>query len=164
MITRLSTIELFKENMKFSAGHFTIFSRTERERLHGHNFNVRVSITAEVGENGMCFDYTIYKKIVEDMCKSYNEYFLIPRDSPYLKIRESGSNLYVRFNGEDIPFLKSDVLLMPIRNATLEEFSALFIREMTKEPGQLKIYGIHAIEVNVFSGPGQSASAKWSRA
>ena len=31
----LTTIEIDKENLKFSAAHFTIFSGTERERLHG---------------------------------------------------------------------------------------------------------------------------------
>ena len=38
------TIRLAKENMKFSAAHFTIFSASERERLHGHNFRVEVDI------------------------------------------------------------------------------------------------------------------------
>ena len=39
-MTQLTTIELSKEYLKFSAGHFTVFSATERERLHGHNFSV----------------------------------------------------------------------------------------------------------------------------
>ena len=55
--TQVSTIELFKEAMKFSAGHFTIFSETERERLHGHNFTVYVALTGEVNDKGMIADY-----------------------------------------------------------------------------------------------------------
>ncbi|EQD50251.1 hypothetical protein B1A_13514, partial [mine drainage metagenome] len=31
-------VDLSKERMKFSAGHFTVFSASERENLHGHNF------------------------------------------------------------------------------------------------------------------------------
>lgn len=160
---QLTTIELFKENMKFSVGHFTIFSATERERLHGHNFNVSVSITAEVNENGMCFDYSIYKRIVEKNCKSWNEYFVLPTRSPYLTLREDGKHIYALFNEEQIPFLKSDVLLLDIRNATVEEFSDLIVRDMTANKEQLSEYKIHALEVKVFSGPGQSASAKWSQ-
>ena len=43
-----TTLELCQEEMKFSAGHFTILSATERERLHGHNFTVYVAITGVV--------------------------------------------------------------------------------------------------------------------
>ena len=44
---RTTTLELYKEEMKFSAGHFTIFSATERENLHGHNFSVYVAPCAD---------------------------------------------------------------------------------------------------------------------
>ena len=54
------TIRLAKENMKFSAAHFTIFNASERERLHGHNFRVEVDIEARMLGNGMCFDYGIF--------------------------------------------------------------------------------------------------------
>ena len=157
---QLTTIDLFKENMKFSVGHFTIFSATDRERLHGHNFNVNVSIIAEVDHNGMCFDYGIYKSLVEKLCRSWNEYFILPKRSPHLTLIEKGQNIYARFNGEDIPFLKSDVLILDIRNSTVEEFSDLIMRELTANNSQIQEHKIHALEVKVFSGPGQSASAK----
>ena len=38
--TYVTTVELQKESMKFSAGHTTIFSATEREPLHGHMYQV----------------------------------------------------------------------------------------------------------------------------
>ena len=44
----LIRIELSKEYLNFSAGHFTIFSATERENLHGHNFQVRGAVTAAI--------------------------------------------------------------------------------------------------------------------
>jgi GTP cyclohydrolase I len=37
-----STLEVGKEDMKFSAAHYTIFSATERERLHGQVVSVRL--------------------------------------------------------------------------------------------------------------------------
>ena len=54
-IPEFTTIDILKEDIKFSAAHFTVFSATERERLHGHNFHVGLSVTAPVGSNGMCF-------------------------------------------------------------------------------------------------------------
>lgn len=157
------TLELFKENMKFSAGHFTIFSATERERLHGHNFNVHVSIEAQVLENGMCFDYGLYKRRIETLCRDWNEYFLLPTRSPHLRIEESEDYLYAHFNQERIPFLRQDVLLLPIENATVEEFSRLFLEKLTQDPDELQQWGIAAVSVKIFSGPGQCAACTWRK-
>lgn len=157
---KTTCITLQKENMKFSAGHFTIFSATERERLHGHNFNVGVKIVAAIGDNGMCFDYGIYKKKLEKLCRDWNEFFILPNLSPHLSFEEQGEYLYVIFSGERIPFLKNDVLRLEITNATVEEFSRLMLEHL-KEGGDFDKYGITEIEVSVYSGPGQSAAAKW---
>jgi len=83
---KLSTIEIEKQYLHFSAAHFTIFSAQERERLHGHNFRLAVEITGEIDDNGLCFDYAIYKKILKDLCHKYDEYTLIAEYSPYLEI------------------------------------------------------------------------------
>src|SRR5262245_19667496 len=120
-MVRLITLELFKEDMKFSAGHFTIFSATERENLHGHNFRVHVAIDAEVLENGMCFDYGVYKQRIRDLCAAWDEVTLLPLHSPHLQIEEADGYIHAIFNGERIPFLRRDVLLLPIVNATVEE-------------------------------------------
>lgn len=157
---KTTTITLQKENMKFSAGHFTIFSATERERLHGHNWNVGAKIVATVGENGMCFDYGIYKKKLEKLCRDWNEFFILPNLSPHLSFEEQGELLYVIFSGERIPFLKKDVLRLEIANATVEEFSRLMLEHL-RASGDFEKYGVTQIEVSVFSGPGQSATAKW---
>lgn len=157
------TLELFKENMKFSAGHFTIFSATERERLHGHNFNVHVTIEAQILANGMCFDYGLYKRRIEALCRDWNEYFILPTRSPHLRIEESEDYLYAHFNQERIPFLRQDVLLLPIENATVEEFSRLFLEKLTEDPGELATWGLVAVSVKVFSGPGQCAACTWRK-
>ncbi|GFZ97181.1 6-carboxytetrahydropterin synthase [Okeania sp. KiyG1] len=86
MKKRLTKIELFKQAMNFSAGHFTIFSDSERENLHGHSFSVYVMFEAEVMENGTAFNYGIYKKIIFDTCQLVDEVVLLPLKSPYLRI------------------------------------------------------------------------------
>jgi len=164
---KTTTIRLQKENMKFSVGHFTIFSATKRERLHGHNFNVALEFDAPVGLNGICFDYSIYKKKIEAMCREWNEYFVIPKLSPHLCINEVsdplfGDMLLVTFNGAPIPFLKSDVLELPIANATVEEFARLMLENLIAE-GDFSRYGITRMEVSVFTGPGQCATARYSQ-
>lgn len=154
------TIRLAKENMKFSAAHFTVFSATERERLHGHNFRVEADIEARMLGNGMCFDYGIYKDRVVALCRELNEWMILPTESPHLRIEEDGEHVFALFDGQRIPFLRADVLLLPIANATLEEFAAWFLARLGEDREALRAHSIDAIEVRVFSGPGQSAGRR----
>ena len=161
-MSRTTVIELHKEEMKFSAGHFTIFSATERERLHGHNFRVHAALTCEVADDGLAFDYAIYKRKIFDMCREWNEYFMLPEHSPHLRLEHTDEYLIAHFNGERLPFLYKDVLILPVTNVTVEELSRLVLQrlvEYRKAEGHALVSGI---EVKIFSGPGQSASATWS--
>lgn len=153
-------IRLAKQNMKFSAAHFTIFNATERERLHGHNFTVEVDIHARMLGNGMCFDYGIYKDRVVALCRELNEWTILPTRSKHLRIEEAGEHVHAHFNGQRIPFLRGDVLLLPIENATLEEFAYWFLQRLCEDREALRVHAIDAIEVRVFSGPGQSAGRR----
>lgn len=153
-------IRLAKENMKFSAGHFTIFSASERERLHGHNFRVEADIEADMLGNGMCFDYGIYKARIVALCRELNEWTILPTRSPHLRVEEDGEHVFAHFDGQRIPFLRDDVLLLPIENATLEEFAAWFLGRLMADGEALRAHGIRAIEVRVSSGPGQSAGRR----
>src|SRR5262249_57011942 len=138
------------EDMKFSAGHFTIFSATKRERLHGHNFRVYASVTSAVDDDGLAFDYGIFKKELYRLCSEWNEYFLLPEKSPHLSFEHDGDYLYAHFGAERIPFLKRDVLLLPISNVTLEELAQLILRRLLAFRKDCSLTMIHAIEAKVF--------------
>lgn len=160
-MNKTSVIELFKEDMKFPAGHFTVFSATEREPLHGHNFTVYASLTATLDDNGMVFDYDIYKEKLRNLCKSLGHVFLLAGQSPHLTIEEEGDYYHVFFNGEKIPFLKKDAKILPITNTTIEALAAWFVEELTRNPAELKQHRISALTIKVSSGPGQWGSATW---
>lgn len=161
---KLSTIELCKENMKFSVGHFTIFSSTDRENLHGHNYNVSLALTTEVDEAmGLSFDYRYYKNLAYDLCREINQTTLIPQTSQHLQIDQDDDYLYVTFNGEKMIFLHRDATLIKMPNITVEELSAWFVRRLTEDAERLKNHRVHKIFVKVFSAPGQSGSAHWEK-
>ena len=157
---RFTTIELSKEYLKFSASHFTIFSATERERLHGHNFAVSAKIVAPIDDNGLCFSYGELKKTIAALCADWDEYMLIPTRSPFLSIEELDTEYRLTFNGETMHFLKSDCLLLAIRNTTVEEFAGLLLERLLKDPAIIK-YDVRQIEMRVSSGPGQWGSCEW---
>lgn len=160
---RTTNIVLEKEHFKFSSGHFTIFSKDNRENLHGHNFTVAISISSKVDDSGLAFDYRLYKQQTEAICKELNEHFLLPTQSPFLTIEETDEHVFAHFNGEKIPFLKRDVILLPLANVTLEELAKWFLERFLADKSAVSEYRIAAFEVRVSSGPGQSASAYWSK-
>lgn len=161
---KLTTITLYKEDMKFSAGHFTIFCATKRERLHGHNYQVRAEITSLVNDNGLTFDYRIYKDKIRALCRELNEYFLLPTQSPYLTLEEKDGQCLCFFNGERIPFLSSDVKLLPVANISVEALSHWFIDALTLDKATLKAHAIQKMVIHIGSGPGQCGSSTWEQA
>lgn len=162
-MSRTTIIELSKESFKFSAGHFTIFSKTERENLHGHNFNVSVSFVAEVSENGICFDYGIFKSKITSICQELNETFILPTNSPFLSIETTDDSYYAIFNGEVIPFLKRDVTLLPISNTTVEEFARYILEKIVSNKNEFEKYQILEMIVKVSSVHGQSGAYTWKK-
>lgn len=157
----LTTIEIDKEDLKFSAAHFTIFSQQDRERLHGHNFRVYIAVTATVGDSGMCFSYEEIKQRIRKLCRELDEYTLIAANSPFLQVSEEGEYYVVQFNDERMLFLKSDTLLLPIVNATVEEYSRYLLELMLQDKQFFDTADIRRLVVKVSSGPGQWGSASW---
>ena len=159
---RLTTLELHKDEFSFSAGHFTIFSQTEREDLHGHNYYVHLSMQMLVGNTGLAFDYRVYKAKIHSICAQLDRRFLLPNQSPYLKLEEQPDMWVAHYGDERIPFLKRDVVILPITNVTIEELSHWFLSQLTENPLELKQHHISEITVKVFNGPGQSGGATWT--
>jgi 6-pyruvoyltetrahydropterin/6-carboxytetrahydropterin synthase len=157
---RLTTLYIDKESHKFSAAHYTIFSATERERLHGHNYSVSARIVAPVGDNGFSADYNVYKTRLARLCEALDEYMLLAGDSPYQQIEEAGACYRVTYNGQEMLFLQSDTQVLPIRNATIEEFSHYLLQGLLAEStGD----DLREIELCVASGPGQKGCANWRK-
>jgi 6-pyruvoyltetrahydropterin/6-carboxytetrahydropterin synthase len=157
-----TTIEITKDYLHFSAAHFTIFSATERENLHGHNFDVSCSLDTSVGPNGLAFDYNVVKDTLMALCDELDERVLLPAQSPHLTFTKEADYLIVCFAKERIPFLERDALLLPIRNATVEEFARWFAIRLGAD-AELRRQPIESLNVRVSSGPGQWASCRWSR-
>jgi 6-pyruvoyltetrahydropterin/6-carboxytetrahydropterin synthase len=160
-MTRWTSVELAKPKQKFSAGHFTMFSPTERENLHGHNFHVVVRFEAEVGEGGLAFDFQQLKDRIEAQCRDWNELVLLPSQSPWLLIddRSTEPYVYATFNGEAIPFLRRDIRLLPMANGSLEELSRAFLEALADDDILVALHIAH-IEVHISTEPGQSAGTK----
>ena len=157
---RLTTLYIDKESHKFSAAHYTIFSATERERLHGHNYSVSARIVAPVGDNGFSADYNVYKTRLARLCDALDEYMLLAGESPYQQIEEAGACYRVTYAREEMLFLQSDTLVLPIRNATVEELSYYLLQQLLHDSAG---DDLREIELCVASGPAQKGCASWRK-
>ncbi len=155
---QLTTLYIDKESHKFSAAHYTIFSATERERLHGHNYSVSVKISAPMGENGFSADYNVYKQRIAVLCEALDEYTLLAGDSPHQRIEEEGVYYRVHYAQDELLFLRSDTRVLPIRNATVEELSRYLLQQLMAASDA---DDLREVELCVASGAAQRASATW---
>lgn len=154
------TLEIHRSELKFSAGHFTIFSKTHREALHGHNYSVGLAIQVQDNEFGIAFDYRDYKKKIVSICAQLDGKLLLPEYSPYLQIQLQEKQCLAEFNGESFSFPKNDVVVLPIRNTTLEDLSAWMLERLRESAPEMVSQGIMALTVRVFNGA-QSGSTRW---
>lgn len=163
MTSLSTTIEIAKDYLHFGAAHFTIFSATERENLHGHNFFVAADMRCTVGPDGLAFDYNVIKQELKALCDHLDEKVLLPSKSPYLRLEPEDGYLIALFNGERIPFLHRDVLTLPVSNITVEELAGHFLRQLINTP-RIAALPLETLVIRVSSGPGQWAGAHWSKA
>ncbi len=147
-------IEVVRESLHFSAAHFTIFSATEREKLHGHNFRLQGVFESEIKGNGLCFDYDKIKRSLQALCDSLDERFLVPAHSPYLKVESKPCITKLQFNTETFQLPTQDVLVMPLRNITVEELANWFADQLQSDVSFASL-GVNTMQIKVASGSGQ---------
>ena len=157
---KIGRIEIAKQALNFSAAHFTIFSKTEREDLHGHNFQVDCELTSPINDNGLIFDYNLIKRVVKEICIELDEKTILPEESPHLELVQEPDYLVAHYNDEKIPFLYRDVLTLPIANASVEELSHYFLDRLLSH-AEIAEQDIREMTVKISSSPGQLGTATW---
>jgi 6-pyruvoyltetrahydropterin/6-carboxytetrahydropterin synthase len=160
MTGNLTTIEISKESLHFNSAHFTIFSATEREDLHGHTFYVKALIRTHVDESGLAFDYNLIKDRLRILCGDIDEKVLLPEQSPHLALTSGDGYVVAEFAGEKLPFLTRDVVTLPIANITVEALARWFLTGLLDD-ARVRELDLERIELQVSSGPGQWAAADW---
>jgi len=151
-------VHLAKEPFKFSCSHFTILSPDRAERLHGHNYQVRVDI-AVAGIDpklGLAFDFNEVKPLIRDFCDQLDERILLPLNSPYLKIENKDKQVQVQFGPKAYSFPVEDTLCLPLANITSEELARWASQQLVAKMKALPFWT--SVDVNVEETRGQSVS------
>jgi 6-pyruvoyltetrahydropterin/6-carboxytetrahydropterin synthase len=150
-------------SFKFAAAHF-VLGETGCERLHGHNYLVEVQVFGEQEEkHNLVIDFLELKPFVRHFVNELDHKILLPKENSLMKITQYGDEVEAYYSPSDKRYLfpKSDVVLLPIKNTTVEEFARLLAGKMT---GLFETYeNISAIEVGVFEYKGQGCWKKITR-
>lgn len=153
-------VHVSKDYMKFNAAHFIAY-KGFREKLHGHNYRLAVTITGQVGPDGYVVDFGEIKKISRVICSDLNESFLVPMNSDALKISFDGTNVHILT--EDMAkfsFPKGDCSLLPIVHSSAEEL-AIYISNQLIDAFTLVALldrGVRKIEVSISEANQQFAA------
>ena len=154
-----TTLHLAKQNFKFSAAHFLIFDENSAERLHGHNYQVRVDLETPSADkfeaSGYFVDFNVFKKFIKATLDGWDEMVLLPEKHPDMKFKKTEKSLEVTFRDRFYVFPLNEVLLLPVSNTSVEQFSRLLAESFYKE---FKTHGVSKVQVYVEETPGQGAS------
>jgi 6-pyruvoyltetrahydropterin/6-carboxytetrahydropterin synthase len=151
------SIELDKEYFQFSAAHFLIFPDGTAERLHGHNYRVRVEIEARLTRHGLVLDFKETKPIVRALVDELDERWIVPGEHAELRAeRRADGVTEVRYRDRRYTAPSEDVLVLPVNNTSTENLAAWVARELR---GRLerRFSGIDLarLRVSVEETPGQ---------
>ena len=152
------TLRLAKSDFKFAAAHFTWFADGSAERLHGHNYRVRVALSGErLGPDGMLVEARLVKDEIRRLCAMLDERVLLPEPSAHVAIELRGDEIEVRVARRTYQLPASDVVRLPVPNISVECLAQHLWRELAQATVRLPI---DTLAVEVAESDGQSASVE----
>jgi len=158
---RRHRIVVAREQYRFSCAHMTVFPDGTKERLHGHNYQVQVTLDlSDIGFANMV-PFAHLKAELETICREFRERVLLAERNPHFELLARGTELEFRLCGQRYVLPITDVLLLPIDNIAVEPLAAhlaerLAARLATADAARV----ITALELAVLESPGQGASCQ----
>ena len=148
------------EDMKFCCAHFVAY-RGFRERLHGHNYTVKLKLSGDLGPDGYIIDFGIVKRSLRGCCKQLNEYLIVPMKSDVLEvtIKNEQVEIVAKETNSFFSLPKKDCVLLPIVHSTAEEIAEYLWYQVKADLSDelLEVRGVVWMEVQVFERPTQGA-------
>ena len=155
-MSRFFSIEVAKDYFNFASAHFLIFSNGKREPLHGHNYQVSVTLEGELDSAGVVLDFITFKPLVKRICDDLDHRTLIQAASPAITVRTRSQEVEVRYRKQKIILPRQDVILLPLANTSTEllaEHVADQIRRQVRR--KFPAAKIRSLEVGVEEARGQ---------
>jgi 6-pyruvoyltetrahydropterin/6-carboxytetrahydropterin synthase len=150
-------IVVAKEAFKFSCAHMTVFPDGTKERLHGHNYFVKVALDLRQIAWPHLVDFGPLKQTVAALCLEWKERTLLAAHNPHFQIvSESAAEIEFRLCDQRYVMPRQDVVLVPVDNIIVEALASFLAGELiTRLEGTWPKGTVYGIEVRVSESPGQ---------
>lgn len=113
-------VELDKEYHVFSAAHFITFNDNICERLHGHNYRVKVDVPGPLDENQYVVDFIALRDRLRDVINELDHRMILPDRHPAIRVVSDEREVTVTFEERRWIFPKDDCIILPVANTTAE--------------------------------------------
>ena len=115
-----------REQYKVSCAHMTVFPDGTKERLHGHNYSLALALDLDRIDLSAMVPFSPLKQALGDLCAAWKERVLLAAHNPFFKIaREDDLEIEFHLCGDRYVLPKSDVLLVPCDNISVEALAVL---------------------------------------
>jgi len=156
-VSGILSLRLAKEDFKFSAAHFTIFSDSEAEPLHGHNYRVTVELSgSELDDLDFLIPVNAAKQAIRAECAGLDEKVLLPAKCRHLRLTRRAEMTTVVFCSRRYELPSSEIVLLPVRNVTVEALARLLWRRLRDRWAHLQDR-VEVVAVTVAETRGQGA-------
>ncbi|MEM8913140.1 MAG: 6-pyruvoyl tetrahydropterin synthase family protein [Planctomycetota bacterium] len=148
-------VEISKEQFVFSSAHFITFAGDICERIHGHNYGVRVTVEGPLDENRYVVDFIALRDAVLEETKQLDHHVILPSDHDEIKVTVDGDETTARFRERRWVFPNEDVAMLPVINTTAEEIARVIAERVRARTRNAFGDALTAIEVGVDENCGQ---------
>lgn len=155
MTTAQYRVDLTKESFVFSAAHFITFAGNICERLHGHNYGVRVCVEGPLDENRYVVDFIALRDAILSITTHWDHHVLLPTQHEAIKVSREANEVIARFENRRWVFPDEDCILLPVINTTAEELARVLAEELIAKTSDKFGDAISVIEVAVDENHGQ---------
>ncbi len=155
-------VRVADDSTTFASAHFITYDRDTCEPLHGHNFATAVTVEGPLDENHYVVDFVVLKKMVAELLAELDHRVLLPTEHDRIQVELHGEEVEVLFPGRRWVFPRSECVLLPVANTTVELLARHLARALVQRlSSPIGSDGL-VVTVEVEESPGWSATCRLS--
>ena len=163
VVARRHRVTVRRDQYKFSCAHMTVFPDGNKERLHGHNYQVGLELDLTDISFATMLPFVAIKDCLAAICKDLRERVIIAARNPLTTIvRADADEVELTVCGKRYVFPAEDVTLLPIDNISVEALALYLGERVLGELAPALAPGlVTAIEMWVSESPGQGSTCRF---
>lgn len=153
-------IQIKKQALKFAAAHMTIFPNGTKEALHGHNYQVGITLNTRTSELSKMVSFGDIKKILAKVCNQWDEKVLIATNTKkYELVLKNKKEIEFKLCNKRYVLPMDEVELLNTDNITTERLSEIFALQISADIKRIcKKAKLINFSITVEESPGQGSS------